>query len=329
MPSNLVFKEGSLDLHDWCHGAINRSAAEFLLVRSDLPGSFLVRESQSKPGDYTLSLYDGKVAHYRINEQAGKFFIRQKQTFPSIPDLISHHQEHHSGLPLKLTHIVPKAHAKGIVISKKDEETWEMNRNEIKLGKMLGQGNYGEVYKAKWRGGEIAVKTVKEDSMGIDEFMREAQVMKMMKHPNLVLLLGVCSTDIPMYVHKKYSIVDTMAFKLLYAGFKTCFGWDPWHQRHWDPIAKTHLESRCCLRHLIDTLRLTIHCFIAMLLCCYTLQVHRDGVHPPRGPAVVPQATQGQQRGGQHGAAVHHLAGRGRHGVPRNKELHPQRPCVP
>ena len=30
-------------------------------------------------------------------------------------------------------------------------------------------------------------------------------------------------------------------FKLLYAGFETCFGgdrWDPRHQRCWDPIAK-------------------------------------------------------------------------------------------
>jgi len=200
VPSNAVHKEGSLDLHAWCHGAINRSAAEFLLVRSDTPGSYLVRESQSKPGDYTLSLYDGKVAHYRINESGGQFFIRQKQTFGSIPELIQHHQEHHSGLPLKLMHIVVKAHAKGIVISKKDEETWEMKRSEIKLGKMLGAGNYGEVYKASWRKTDVAVKTVKEDSMGIDEFMREAAVMKMMKHPNLVMLIGVCSDEIPMYI---------------------------------------------------------------------------------------------------------------------------------
>jgi len=97
-------------------------------------------------------------------------------------------------------HIVVKAHAKGIVISKKDEETWEMKRSEIKLGKMLGAGNYGEVYKASWRKTDVAVKTVKEDSMGIDEFMREAAVMKMMKHPNLVMLIGVCSDEIPMYI---------------------------------------------------------------------------------------------------------------------------------
>jgi len=65
---------------------------------------------------------------------------------------------------------------------------------------MLGAGNYGEVYKASWRKTDVAVKTVKEDSMGIDEFMREAAVMKMMKHPNLVMLIGVCSDEIPMYI---------------------------------------------------------------------------------------------------------------------------------
>ena len=35
---------------------------------------------------------------------------------------------------------------------------------------------------------------------GIEEFMREAQVMKKMKHPNLVQLIGVCSAVLPMYI---------------------------------------------------------------------------------------------------------------------------------
>lgn len=36
--------------------------------------------------------------------------------------------------------------------------------------------------------------------MGIEEFMQEAQVMKKMQHPNLVKLIGVCSTEMPMYI---------------------------------------------------------------------------------------------------------------------------------
>lgn len=205
VPGNCMVAEGSIDLHDWCHGAINRSAAEYLLVKKSTDGAYLVRESQSKPGEYTLSLYDGAVAHYRINQNPdGTCFIRAKQLFNSIPELIEHHTQNTSGLPVILSDCIPKQHAKAVVISKDLEEKWELVREKITLGKMLGAGNYGEVYKATFASPQgkmvVAVKTVKEESMGIEEFMREAQVMKKMKHPNLVQLIGVCSAVLPMYI---------------------------------------------------------------------------------------------------------------------------------
>eukprot|EP00036_Acanthoecidae_sp_10tr_P010434 CAMPEP_0182922166 /NCGR_PEP_ID=MMETSP0105_2-20130417/4623_1 /TAXON_ID=81532 ORGANISM="Acanthoeca-like sp., Strain 10tr" /NCGR_SAMPLE_ID=MMETSP0105_2 /ASSEMBLY_ACC=CAM_ASM_000205 /LENGTH=604 /DNA_ID=CAMNT_0025059763 /DNA_START=137 /DNA_END=1951 /DNA_ORIENTATION=+ len=206
VPSNCVIPEGSLDRHEWCHGAINRSAAEFLLVKNGTNGAFLVRESQSKPGEYTLSLFDSQVAHYRINQHPdGTCFIRAKQIFTSIPELIEHHKQRTSGLPVILSYCIPKAGKRAVVISKKLEEAWELPRKDVKMGKMLGAGNYGEVYKAIYSTGRtkmtVAVKTLKEeDSMGIEEFMQEAQVMKKLKHPNLVTLIGVCSTDMPMLI---------------------------------------------------------------------------------------------------------------------------------
>ena len=36
---------------------------------------------------------------------------------------------------------------------------------------------------------------------------------------------------------------------LVTTAFETCFGWGPQPPKVPDPIAKTHLESRCCLRH--------------------------------------------------------------------------------
>ena len=46
-------------------------------MKKSTDGAYLVRESQSKPGEYTLSLYDGAVAHYRINQNPdGTCFIR-------------------------------------------------------------------------------------------------------------------------------------------------------------------------------------------------------------------------------------------------------------
>eukprot|EP00038_Savillea_parva_P008563 m.177738 g.177738 ORF g.177738 m.177738 type:complete len:603 (-) comp14407_c0_seq1:150-1958(-) len=205
VPSNCVISEHSLDRYEWCHGAINRSAAEFLLVKNGTSGAYLVRESQSKPGEYTLSLFDSQVAHYRINQNPdGSCFIRAKQLFPSIPELIKHHQGRTSGLPVVLTHCIPKAGKRAVVISKKLEEAWELNRKDVKMGDILGAGNYGEVFQAVYTNGKntmtVAVKTLKEDSMGIEEFMQEAQVMKKLKHPNLVTLIGVCSTEMPMLI---------------------------------------------------------------------------------------------------------------------------------
>lgn len=60
----------SLEKHSWYHGPVSRSAAEYLLS-SLINGSFLVRESESSPGQLSISLrYEGRVYHYRINTTA-------------------------------------------------------------------------------------------------------------------------------------------------------------------------------------------------------------------------------------------------------------------
>lgn len=46
----------------------------------------------------------------------------------------------------------------------------------------------------------VAVKTLKEDTMALKDFMEEASIMKAMKHPNLVQLLGVCTREPPFYI---------------------------------------------------------------------------------------------------------------------------------
>ena len=65
---------------------------------------------------------------------------------------------------------MPNLGLQAVVISKDLEEKWELVREKITLGKMLGAGNYGEVYKATFASPQgkmvVAVKTVKEESMG-------------------------------------------------------------------------------------------------------------------------------------------------------------------
>lgn len=79
VPSNYITPVNSLEKHSWYHGPVSRNAAEYLLS-SGINGSFLVRESESSPGQRSISLrYEGRVYHYRINTASdGKVRIRKR-----------------------------------------------------------------------------------------------------------------------------------------------------------------------------------------------------------------------------------------------------------
>jgi len=56
----------SVKVNSWNFGRISRDRAEQLLANEDF-GTFLIRESEHYPGDYTLSIKDElKPQHYRI-----------------------------------------------------------------------------------------------------------------------------------------------------------------------------------------------------------------------------------------------------------------------
>lgn len=201
LSSSVIVPLGCLDLEDWCHGKITRNAAEYLLNKDKITGTFIVRESQSQPGDYTLSLMDsGKVVHYRINESEKGVGIGPSKLFPTIQEMIAHYRRKSEGIACLLTNTIPKAHAKAMIISKEMEKKWEIKRSDVVLGKLLGAGNFGEVYEGTYGKEVVAIKCIKEDSMEAQEFMQEAHVMKKLQHPNLVRLIGVCSIAMPMYI---------------------------------------------------------------------------------------------------------------------------------
>lgn len=81
VPSNYITPVNSLEKHSWYHGPVSRNAAEYLLS-SGINGSFLVRESESSPGQRSISLrYEGRVYHYRINTASdGKVGISGNNT---------------------------------------------------------------------------------------------------------------------------------------------------------------------------------------------------------------------------------------------------------
>uniref|UniRef100_A0A6I8NFT0 1-phosphatidylinositol 4,5-bisphosphate phosphodiesterase gamma n=1 Tax=Ornithorhynchus anatinus TaxID=9258 RepID=A0A6I8NFT0_ORNAN len=113
------------DLHfgeKWFHKRMEkRTSAEKLLQEycaetGSKDGTFLVRESETYPNDYTLSFWrSGRVQHCRIRSivEGGimKYYLTDNLMFSSIYDLIQHYREAHlrcAEFELRLTDPVPK-----------------------------------------------------------------------------------------------------------------------------------------------------------------------------------------------------------------------------
>jgi abelson tyrosine-protein kinase 1 len=215
VPASYVKPYNSLENYSWYHGKIERIKAEYLLS-SGINGSFLVRESETCANQLSISLrWEGRVYHYRINrdEMTGHYFVSKELKFPNLVELIHHHSVEADGLTTTLLYPAPKKTIRPQLYSFSPADVlhdggdkWELDRCELQLRTKLGSGQYGEVYEAVWlRYSKIvAVKTLKEEHMCLEEFLAEASIMKEMKHPNLVQLLGICTREPPYYIITEY-----------------------------------------------------------------------------------------------------------------------------
>ncbi|XP_026825958.1 mucin-5AC isoform X2 [Ooceraea biroi] len=95
------------------------------------------------------------------------------------------------------------------------ESRWEFSRDKLRLQTVLGQGNFGQVWKAEaddLTGHQgttrlVAVKTVKEGASDREkeDLDRELEIMKQLgSHPNVVTLLGCCTEEEPHYLILEY-----------------------------------------------------------------------------------------------------------------------------
>ncbi|KAM6985843.1 fibroblast growth factor receptor 4 [Aplochiton taeniatus] len=95
---------------------------------------------------------------------------------------------------------------------------WEFHRENLTLGKALGEGCFGQVVRAEaygiTRDGHehncctVAVKMLKDDATDKDlaDLISEMELMKGMdKHKNIINLLGVCTQGGPLYVLVEYA----------------------------------------------------------------------------------------------------------------------------
>jgi len=206
VPSNYVAPSGGLECEDWFFGKISRKDCERQLLQSgNQRGTFMIRESETAVGSFSLSINDidpnkgNTVKHYRIRGlDNGGFYITTRTQFQELSQLIEHYMRSADGLCCRLTTACPNSETPATASIAKD--VWEIGRESLQLQKKLGAGMFGEVWKGLWNGTtEVAIKTLKPGTMSTEAFLAEAKIMKLLRHEKLVNLYAVVSSE-PIYI---------------------------------------------------------------------------------------------------------------------------------
>ena len=70
---------------------------------------------------------------------------------------------------------------------------WLADPGEVILGEVIGQGTFGMVHRATWRGGCAAVKRVRPRSREqATTFVREVEALAQLRHPHVMQLYAAC-----------------------------------------------------------------------------------------------------------------------------------------
>ncbi|XP_077408425.1 tyrosine-protein kinase fynb isoform X2 [Vanacampus margaritifer] len=209
IPSNYVAPVDSIQAEDWYFGKLGRKEAERQLLSTGNPrGTYLIRESETTKGAFSLSIRDwddvkgDHVKHYKIRKlDSGGYYITTRAQFDSLQQLVQHYSESADGLCFKLTGVSVNYIPDTVGLS---HDAWEIRRGALELDLKLGTGCFAEVFSGTWNGTtKVAVKTLKPGTMSPESFLEEAQIMKKLRHDKLVQLYAVVSEE-PIYIVTEY-----------------------------------------------------------------------------------------------------------------------------
>ncbi|XP_069052332.1 tyrosine-protein kinase fynb isoform X2 [Lepisosteus oculatus] len=209
IPSNYVAPVDSIQAEDWYFGKLGRKDAERqLLSNGNSRGTFLIRESETTKGAFSLSIRDwddikgDHVKHYKIRKlDSGGYYITTRAQFETLQQLVHHYSESADGLCYNLTAVCENymPHISGLA-----RDAWEITRESLNLETKLGAGCFADVWCGTWNGTtKVAVKTLKPGTMSPESFLEEAQIMKKLRHDKLVQLYAVVSEE-PIYIVTEY-----------------------------------------------------------------------------------------------------------------------------
>jgi hypothetical protein len=172
------------------------------LIQYNVPGAYLIRRSRSNPNAFVLSILQFNEQHNTltwnyliyINPSDNCFYFPQEVKlenifFRSFQQLITDERVH-SVIPL--TEILPYS-------IEFEDEVWKIPFDELKIEQKIGQGQFGEVFRANWyKGGRsIPIAVKKLHIRGMTNIVeREIEAMKKLTNLNIVTLYGISQNPI-------------------------------------------------------------------------------------------------------------------------------------
>lgn len=208
IPSTYVARAQTLQVERWFFKDMNRRDTErLLLAPGNKPGSFLVRESETTKGAFSLSIRDSTpeqgdvVKHYKIRAlDNGGYYISPSTSFSSLQELVKYYSRTADGLCQRLGNPCKSTAPQRPWA----QDEWEIPRETLKLVKKLGAGQFGEVWMGFYKNNQkVAIKTLKEGTMEPEAFLQEANLMKQLQHERLVKLHAVVTRE-PIYIVTEY-----------------------------------------------------------------------------------------------------------------------------
>ena len=81
---------------------------------------------------------------------------------------------------------------------RREEPQWEIDYAQITLLNRVAGGTFGDVYRARLWGTEIALKLLRQEEFAtsesvLQELKKEVSILSQLRHPNVVLYLGACT----------------------------------------------------------------------------------------------------------------------------------------
>ncbi|XP_053300826.1 tyrosine-protein kinase Blk [Pleuronectes platessa] len=200
IPCNYIARADTLEVEKWYFKNLSRRETErMLLAPGNKPGAFLVRESETCKGSFSLSIRDhvaeqgDMVKHYKIRTlDKGGFYISPSTSFPTLQELVTYYSRIADGLCRRL---YAPCNPNELQLPWAQDE-WEIPRETLKMVKKLGAGQFGEVWMGFYKNTQkVAVKTLKEGTMEPKAFLEEANLMKRLQHERLVRLHAVVTKE--------------------------------------------------------------------------------------------------------------------------------------